>query len=289
MGIPLRQVATVGAYVLRQHLAGRKRYPLVLMLEPLFRCNLACAGCGKIDYPDRDPQPAALGQGRARRGRRMRRAGRRRSPAASRFCTRNCRRSSKASSRAGSSSILCTNALLLAEEDRPVRTRAPISPGRSTSTATARRMTCRSTSKASTIVPSPPLQTAKAKRLPRHHQLHAVQRRRSRARRCDSSMTVTALGIDGITVSPGYAYERAPDQKHFLNRLSDQATVPRHLPRAATAPANGRSTSRACSSTSSPATRPITARHGAIRPATCSAGSAPATCSAKATRRASVS
>ena len=42
----------VGAYVLRQRLAGRKRYPLVLMLEPLFRCNLACTGCGKIDYPD---------------------------------------------------------------------------------------------------------------------------------------------------------------------------------------------------------------------------------------------
>src|SRR5258706_15540273 len=37
---------------MRQHLAGRKRYPLVLMLEPLFRCNLACAGCGKIDYPE---------------------------------------------------------------------------------------------------------------------------------------------------------------------------------------------------------------------------------------------
>ncbi len=36
----------------RQHLVGNKRYPLVLMLEPLFRCNLACAGCGKIDYPD---------------------------------------------------------------------------------------------------------------------------------------------------------------------------------------------------------------------------------------------
>src|SRR5215813_11705745 len=41
----------VGAYVMKQHLLGRKRYPLVLMLEPLFRCNLACAGCGKIDYP----------------------------------------------------------------------------------------------------------------------------------------------------------------------------------------------------------------------------------------------
>src|SRR5690348_7591568 len=43
----------VGAYVMKQRLTGRKRYPLVLMLEPLFRCNLACAGCGKIDYPDK--------------------------------------------------------------------------------------------------------------------------------------------------------------------------------------------------------------------------------------------
>ncbi|HMO28740.1 MAG TPA: hopanoid biosynthesis associated radical SAM protein HpnH, partial [Enterovirga sp.] len=42
MGIPLRQVFDVGTYVLKQHLMGRKRYPLVLMLEPLFRCNLAC-------------------------------------------------------------------------------------------------------------------------------------------------------------------------------------------------------------------------------------------------------
>jgi hopanoid biosynthesis associated radical SAM protein HpnH len=42
---------TVATYVIRQKLAGRKRYPLVLMLEPLFRCNLACAGCGKIQYP----------------------------------------------------------------------------------------------------------------------------------------------------------------------------------------------------------------------------------------------
>src|SRR6202162_5171918 len=40
------------AYPLKQRIMGRKRYPLVLMLEPLFRCNLACVGCGKIDYPD---------------------------------------------------------------------------------------------------------------------------------------------------------------------------------------------------------------------------------------------
>ena len=46
------QAARIGTYILRQHLARRERYPLVLMLEPLFRCNLACAGCGKIDYPN---------------------------------------------------------------------------------------------------------------------------------------------------------------------------------------------------------------------------------------------
>src|SRR5260370_16948050 len=49
--VPISQMWTVASYVVRQKLAGRKRYPLVLMLEPLFRCNLACAGCGKIQYP----------------------------------------------------------------------------------------------------------------------------------------------------------------------------------------------------------------------------------------------
>ncbi len=51
MGVPVAQMWTVASYVLSQKLRGRKRYPLVLMLEPLFRCNLACAGCGKIQYP----------------------------------------------------------------------------------------------------------------------------------------------------------------------------------------------------------------------------------------------
>src|SRR6202046_3407317 len=51
MAVPVSQMWTVASYVLRQKLAGNKRYPLVLMLEPLFRCNLACAGCGKIQYP----------------------------------------------------------------------------------------------------------------------------------------------------------------------------------------------------------------------------------------------
>lgn len=52
MGVPIRQQLKVGMYVLGKHLRGVERYPLVLMLEPLFKCNLACAGCGKIDYPD---------------------------------------------------------------------------------------------------------------------------------------------------------------------------------------------------------------------------------------------
>jgi len=52
MGVPLAQVATVARYVLTQRLKRMPRYPLVLMLEPLFRCDLACAGCGKIQYTD---------------------------------------------------------------------------------------------------------------------------------------------------------------------------------------------------------------------------------------------
>ena len=52
MAVPLSQMYTVTKYVLTQKVKRVKRYPLVLMLEPLFRCNLACAGCGKIQYPD---------------------------------------------------------------------------------------------------------------------------------------------------------------------------------------------------------------------------------------------
>jgi hopanoid biosynthesis associated radical SAM protein HpnH len=51
MPVPISQAWTVASYVIKQKLQGRKQYPLVLMLEPLYRCNLACAGCGKIQYP----------------------------------------------------------------------------------------------------------------------------------------------------------------------------------------------------------------------------------------------
>ena len=51
MGVPISQMWTVARYVLTQKIRGNRRYPLVLMLQPLSRCNLACAGCGKIQYP----------------------------------------------------------------------------------------------------------------------------------------------------------------------------------------------------------------------------------------------
>jgi hopanoid biosynthesis associated radical SAM protein HpnH len=51
MAVPLIQQIRVAKYLIGKKLKGEKRFPLVLMLEPLFQCNLACAGCGKIDYP----------------------------------------------------------------------------------------------------------------------------------------------------------------------------------------------------------------------------------------------
>lgn len=51
MGIPVRQAVRVGAYLLKQKLARREKFALTLELEPLFACNLACAGCGKIQHP----------------------------------------------------------------------------------------------------------------------------------------------------------------------------------------------------------------------------------------------
>ena len=69
MAIPFFKEIKIGAYLLKQKLMGRERYPLVLMLEPLFRCNLACVGCGKIDYPDPILNQRLSVQGLPRRGR----------------------------------------------------------------------------------------------------------------------------------------------------------------------------------------------------------------------------
>ena len=96
MGIPLHQAARIGAYLLRQHLVARERYPLVLMLAPLFRCNLACAACGKIDYPSEIlDQRLSYDDCMARSTNAARPSSR--LPAASRCCSRDAERSSRAS------------------------------------------------------------------------------------------------------------------------------------------------------------------------------------------------
>jgi len=215
MAVPLNQALRVGAYVLKQHLRGRKRYPLVLMLEPLFRCNLACAGCGKIDYP-----PEILNQ--------------RLSVAACMEAIDEC--GAPVVVIAGGEPLLhkeieqivdgaiarrkfvivCTNALLLEkkmhlfkpskwfswsvhldgsreEHDRSV-CQAGVYDRAVTAIAEARRRGFRTIINCTLFDTAEPEQTAAF------------------------FDAVMAMGVDGISVSPGYAYERAPDQQHFLNR-----------------------------------------------------------------------
>jgi hopanoid biosynthesis associated radical SAM protein HpnH len=215
MAIPLLQKLYVGGYVVRQHLAGRKRYPLVLMLEPLFRCNLACAGCGKIDYPDK-----ILNQ--------------RLSVAECLQAVDEC--GAPVVSIAGGEPLIhselpeivegiiarkkfvyvCTNALLMEKKlakfkpnpffvwsvhldgDRDMHDRSVCEQGVYDKAVAAVRQA-----------------KDKGFRVSMNCTLFDNADPERVASFFDS---VKGLGIDGITVSPGYAYERAPDQEHFLNR-----------------------------------------------------------------------
>jgi len=215
VAVPIRQQVRVGAYILKQRLARRERYPLVLMLEPLFRCNLACPGCGKIDYPDpilnrRLSVEDALG------------------------AVDEC--GAPIVSIAGGEPLihkelpqivagmvkrrkfvyLCTNALLLEKKIDLFR-------------------------------PSPYLTFSIHLDGLEHEHDRAVDQKgtfrravaaikmvRDRGFRVNVNTTLfdgvdaaqaarffdfaTELGVEGVTVSPGYYYERAPNQDHFLNR-----------------------------------------------------------------------
>jgi hopanoid biosynthesis associated radical SAM protein HpnH len=215
VGIPFRQIARVGGYIARQHLAGRKRYPLVLMLEPLFRCNLACSGCGKIDYPDailnmrlsvKDALESVDECG---------------APVVVMAGGEPLLHKELPEIVAGviarkKFAIVCTNALLLEKKidqykpstfftwsihldgDREMHDRSVCQTGvydRAVSALkVAKRKGFRVTINCTFFNGADP------------------------ARIADFFDTVTELGVDGITVSPGYSYERAPDQKHFLHR-----------------------------------------------------------------------
>jgi hopanoid biosynthesis associated radical SAM protein HpnH len=215
MSVPMNQVLRVGAYVVKQHMLGRKRYPLVLMLEPLFRCNLACSGCGKIDYP-----AEILNQ--------------RLSVAECLEAVDEC--GAPVVAVAGGEPLLhkempqiiegilerkkfvylCTNALLLEKKmdlfkpnkffswdvhldgDREMHDHAVSQEGVYDRAVAA-------------------IRKAKERgfRLSINCTLFDGADPERVAKFFDDVM---ALGVDGIMTSPGYAYERAPDQAHFLSR-----------------------------------------------------------------------
>ncbi|HTO40308.1 MAG TPA: adenosyl-hopene transferase HpnH, partial [Rhizomicrobium sp.] len=215
MGIPFKQAARIGGYVLKQHLLGRSHYPLVMMLEPLFRCNLACAGCGKIDYPDEilnqrlsyDDCMQAIDECGA--------------PAVSiaggePLLHREMPQIVEGYIKRGKFVILCTNALLLTKKIDQYTPHENFTW--SIHLDGDQEMHDKSVCLDGTYVKA----------------IEAIKLAQSRGFRTQINCTLfhgaepervakffdemTAMGIDGITVSPGYAYERAPDQEHFLNR-----------------------------------------------------------------------
>ncbi len=215
MGIPLRQQVRVGSYVLKQHLMGNKRYPLVLMLEPLYRCNLACAGCGKIDYPDE-----ILNQ---------------------RLSYEDCMASIDECGAPGvviaggepllhkelpkivegalarkKMVIVCTNALLLLKRIDQYKP----DPFFSWSIHLDGDQQAHDDSVCQDGVYVKALEAIKvAKAKGFRTQINATLFNQADPERTAKFFdAMMEMGLDGITVSPGYAYERAPDQQHFLNR-----------------------------------------------------------------------
>ena len=216
MAVPLIQQIRVGAYILGKKLKGQARYPLVLMLEPLFRCNLACPGCGKIDYDD-----SILNQ---------------------RLSVEDCL---KAVDECGAPIVsipggepllhkeiaeivagivqrkkfvyLCTNGLLLEKKldlfrPSPYLTfsvhldglkdehdRAVDQPGTFDRAVAAIRL-------------------AKAKGFRVNVNCTLFNHITPEQAADYFDFVTNDLGVEGITVSPGFAYERAPDQEHFLGR-----------------------------------------------------------------------
>ncbi len=215
MAVPLIQQIRVGAYVLKQRLRGVWRYPLVLMLEPLFRCNLACPGCGKIDYPkdilNRRLSVAECVEAVEECGAPVVSI-----PGGEPLIHREIGEIVAALTARKKFVYLCTNALLLEK-------------------------------KLHLFEPSPYLTfSVHLDGLRQEHDravdqdgvfeiaTNAIAKARDAGFRINVNCTLfdgmtadtaaaffdfcMSLGIEGVTVSPGYSYERAPDQSHFLSR-----------------------------------------------------------------------
>ena len=216
VGVPVIQQVRVGAYIISQKLRRNARYPLVLMLEPLFRCNLACPGCGKIDYEDAilnkrlsvDECLAAVDECGAPVVS---------IPGGEPLLHREMDKIVEGIVARKKFVYLCTNGLLLEK-------------------------------KMHLFKPSQYLTfSVHLDGLEEHHDravnqpgtfrraVAAIKKARAEGFRVNVNCTLfdqmsadqvaaffdyctDELDVEGITVSPGYAYERAPDQEHFLNR-----------------------------------------------------------------------
>ena len=216
MSVPIRQAIRVGAYVVKQHLLGRKRYPLVLMLEPLFRCNLACAGCGKIDYPaeilnKRISVDDALAAAQECGAPVVSIAGG--EPLLHKELPEIVDRLINEQKR---SIYLCTNALLLEKKmhlykPSPYFTWSVHLDG---SKDEHDKSVCQEGVYVAAVAA-----IKKAKAAGFNVNINCTFFDGTSAEHAAKFFDdVMAMGVNGITVSPGYAYERAPDQQHFLNR-----------------------------------------------------------------------
>jgi hopanoid biosynthesis associated radical SAM protein HpnH len=220
MGIHLLQAIEIGKYLVAQRLKGRKRFPLILMLEPLFRCNLACTGCGKIQHP-----PEILKQN---------------------LSPEEC---FQAAEECGAPvvSIPGGEPLLHPQIDEIVR--GLVARKKFVYLCSNGLLLEKSLHK---FEPSPYLNfTVHLDGMREKHDecvdrkgvfdtaVKAVQAAKAKGFRVATNTTVfdgtkpeeiqeffdfvTSLGIDGMTISPGYSYEWAPDQDHFLKREQTRA------------------------------------------------------------------
>jgi hopanoid biosynthesis associated radical SAM protein HpnH len=216
MGVPISQMYAVASYIIKQKASGKKRYPLVLMLEPLFRCNLACAGCGKIQYPThilrQHLSPDQCFKAAEECGAPMVSI-----PGGEPLLHPQIEEIVEGLTARGKYVYLCTNALILKE-----------------------KLDCFRPTKMFTI----------NVHLDGQRKLHdrsvcregvydiavdAIKEAIKRGFRVTTNTTlfndadpgsvraffdeVMNLGVEGMTLSPGYCYEKAPDQQHFLDRL----------------------------------------------------------------------
>ncbi len=219
MGVPLAQQYQVGKYILANKLRGRKRYPLVLMLEPLFRCNLACAGCGKIDYPD-ETLNRRLSYEKC-----MDAAEECGAPMVSiaggePLIHTEMPRIVNGLVERGKFVYLCTNALLLEKRLHQYQPSSHLTVSIHLDGNQKRHddSVCRK-GVYNKCIRTIRLVLQRGFRVTINCTLFQQETAEEIAKFMDSMME---LGVEGVTISPGYSYERAPRQDVFLRRLESK-------------------------------------------------------------------